>query len=352
MKHTITIKYYLGILFVLGLIICFNPNDIKACTRFVYKGTDNLIITARTMDWEDDLNTHIWIFPRGIERNGCTGSNSAKWVSKYGSVITSGYDLGTTDGMNEAGLSANLLWLVESKFPSTNDNIQSLSIAIWVQYILDNFATVKEAVNAFRENNIQVLTVNLPGSKNPVHTHISVSDALGDSAIFEYIDGELVIHHDPSHVVLTNSPAYEEQLAINKYWIKKGGDGLPGSTNSSDRFAQASYHLDFIPKDVDTQTAIAGVFSLIRYLSVPYRINTPDSGYSSTQWRSVADQKNKVYYFESVLSSNTIWLQFDKINFSTDQSIKKLDLSKGKNYSGDVTNLAINSEPFKFLCIQ
>lgn len=111
------------------------------------------------MDWEDDLNTHIWIFPRGIERNGCTRSNPAKWVSKYGSVITSGYDLGTTDGMNEAGLSANLLWLVESKFPSANDNIQSLSIAIWVQYILDNFATVKEAVSAFRENNIQVLTV-------------------------------------------------------------------------------------------------------------------------------------------------------------------------------------------------
>ena len=29
-----------------------------------------------------------------------------------------GYDVSTTDGVNEAGLNANLLWLVESQYPA------------------------------------------------------------------------------------------------------------------------------------------------------------------------------------------------------------------------------------------
>lgn len=70
------------------------------------------------MDWKEDPRSNLWIFPRGMERNGQAGSNSLKWVSKYGSVITSAYDICTTDGMNEKGLVANLLWLAESEYPA------------------------------------------------------------------------------------------------------------------------------------------------------------------------------------------------------------------------------------------
>lgn len=52
-----------------------------------------------------------------MERSGEAGPNSVKWTSKYGSVIASGYDISTTDGMNEAGLAANVLWLVEFELP-------------------------------------------------------------------------------------------------------------------------------------------------------------------------------------------------------------------------------------------
>lgn len=75
-----------------------------ACTRIVYLGEGNRTITARSMDWKSDVQTNLWIFPRGIERNGEVGPNSIKWISKYGSVIASGYDIATTDGLNEKGL--------------------------------------------------------------------------------------------------------------------------------------------------------------------------------------------------------------------------------------------------------
>ena len=41
------------------------------------------------MDWKDEIDANLWAFPRGMQRDGNVGSNSIKWTSKYGSVITS-----------------------------------------------------------------------------------------------------------------------------------------------------------------------------------------------------------------------------------------------------------------------
>jgi len=36
------------------------------------------------------------------------------------------------------------------------------------------------------------------------------------SAIFEYVHGKLAIHHGKEYHVMTNSPIYDKQIAINK----------------------------------------------------------------------------------------------------------------------------------------
>ncbi len=107
----------------------------------MYQGPNGTIITARSMDWKDKIPANLWLFPRGMERNGEVESNSINWTSKYGSVIASLWDIATSDGMNEKGLVANLLWLAESKYPvfDTTGTQKGLSIAIWAQYVLDNF---------------------------------------------------------------------------------------------------------------------------------------------------------------------------------------------------------------------
>ena len=76
----------------------------QACTRLVYLGPNDNVITARSMDWKNDIATHLWIFPRGMERSGEAGNRSLHWTSRYGSVIASGYDISTTDGVNEAAI--------------------------------------------------------------------------------------------------------------------------------------------------------------------------------------------------------------------------------------------------------
>jgi choloylglycine hydrolase len=39
-------------------------NNRTACTRVVYKGPNGTILTARSMDWKEDILTNLWIFPR------------------------------------------------------------------------------------------------------------------------------------------------------------------------------------------------------------------------------------------------------------------------------------------------
>ena len=90
----------------------------------------------------------------------------------------------------------------------------------------------------------------------------------------------------------------------NEYWKDIGGTVfLPGTNRAADRFARASFYIKAIPRDKTPDITIASVFSVIRNVSVPYGINTPDEpNISSTPWRTVADQKRKIYFFESALT--------------------------------------------------
>ncbi|WP_380877898.1 choloylglycine hydrolase [Sphingomonas sp. DBB INV C78] len=323
-----------------------------ACTRLVYHGADNDVITARSMDWKTDTMTDLWIFPRGIARSGEAGPNSIKWTAKYGSVIASAYGVSTTDGMNEAGLSAGVLWLVESQYPKFESQSKpGLTIAAWTQYVLDNFATVAEAVAALRAEPFTIVTDAVPGEERLTTLHLAMSDATGDSAIIEYIGGKQVIHHGREYQVMTNSPTFDEQLALNAYWKDIGGTVmLPGTNRSSDRFARASFYVNAIPKSEDPVTALASVFSVIRNASVPFGITTPDQpNISSTRWRTVADHKRKLYFFESALTPNVFWVDLKLIDFGG--KVKRLDLGPNQRniFSGETSKSFRDAPAFKFL---
>ena len=210
------------------------------CTRVVYSGKNGMVATGRSMDWKTEMHSNLWVFPKGMERNGETGTNSLKWTSKYGSVVTSAFEIASTDGMNEKGLVANLLWLPEAEYPIRDQSKPGLAITAWVQYMLDNFATVNEAVAAIDENTFQVVSDLMPDGSRLATLHLSISDATGDCAIFEYTGGKLTVYHSKEYKVMTNSPTYNKQLALNEYWKSIGGlSFLPGTNRPSDRFARA-----------------------------------------------------------------------------------------------------------------
>jgi len=324
----------------------------EACTRGVFMSESGTVITLRSMDWKNDIGTNLWVFPRGMERDGAAGPDSITWTSKYGSVTASAFDVGTADGMNEAGLVANMLYLSVSVYPEAPPTPESkpMSIGVWTQYVLDNFATVEEAVAELSQEPFYAVAADSPdGAAGTVH--LSISDASGDSAVFEYVDGELAIHHSPDYKVMTNEPTYDQQLALDAYWRQIGGlTMLPGTNRAADRFARTSFYLDALPKDVDDVTAVAAAFSVIRNASVPLGITTPDQpNISSTRWRSVSDHKNRRYFFESTRSPNVFWLDLADLDFGEGATVMRLMLTDGSIYAGNAVTSLEPAEPFAFL---
>ena len=181
--------------------------------------------------------------------------------------------------------------------------------------------------------------------------HLSISDAAGDSAIFEYVDGKLVIHHGRQYQVMTNSPVYDQQLALDAYWKQIGGvTMLPGTNRAADRFVRASFYINAIPKTANTAEAVASAFSVIRNASVPLGISTPGQpNISSTLWRTVSDHKNKRYYFESTRSPSVFWVNVTDMNFAPGAATRKLTLTGGDVYAGNVAAQFQPAEPFKFI---
>lgn len=41
------------------------------------------------MDWLEDMKSNLWLFPRGIKREGLAGKNSLTWTSKGGRTVPS-----------------------------------------------------------------------------------------------------------------------------------------------------------------------------------------------------------------------------------------------------------------------
>ena len=327
---------------------------VGACTRAVYLGPDDRVLTGRSMDWKLPMVSNLWVFPRGMQRDGAAGSRSVQWTSRYGSLAVSGYDISTADGMNEAGLVVNLLWEVEATYPEDDGKTPRISLAVFPQYMLDRYATVAEAVDDLRENPVQVaggeVPVGPPGRAATVH--LSMSDASGDSAIIEFVDGEMIIWHDRSYQVMTNEPTYDRQLAIREYWQGVNPrEFLPGTVRATDRFVRASFYINAVEQTADARRAAASVFSVIRQTSVPWGISVADQpNLSTTRWRVVADHLDRRYYVESVVSPSVFWVDLDKLDFSAGAAVLKLDLGVDMQriHTGETSTLFEPAEPFIF----
>lgn len=321
-----------------------------ACTRCVYLGPEGTVVVGRSLDWEEDPGSEIWVFPRGMMRNGAAGPRSLEWTSRFGSVVVSFYGVAVLDGINEKGLVANTLYLVESDYGRPMPGRPVMSIGCWTQYVLDSFATVQEAVASLEKEPFTIIAPTLPNGA-PAVGHMAISDPSGDSAILEYVGGKLVIHHGRQYQVMTNSPPFDEQLALDAYWREIGGlTMLPGTNRAADRFVRGTFYVKSLPQTADSQRAVAQVFSVIRGVSVPLGFTVPGKpNIASTVWRTAYDQKNRVLYFDSATSPSVFWLKIGDLALAPGSPVQRLPLADGQTYGGDAQAALRPAEPFAFL---
>ena len=264
----------------------------EACTRAVYFGQEGQTVTGRTMDWAvSDIDTNMWLYPRGLERNSNTATPLI-WTSKYGSVVTTIYEGAAADGMNEAGLVANMLYLAEvqvsAREPKATRGPRCRSRHGCSMCWTTTPPPPRRSRACARKSSASCPIVAPTGEPGTVH--LSISDASGDSAIFEFIDGKLVIHHGREYQIMTNSPTYRPAAGLAAYWKNIGGSVmLPGTNRAADRFARMSYYINEATQTADPRRAVATVFSVMRNVSVPIGIKVP--GQAEHRRHAVADRQ-------------------------------------------------------------
>jgi len=324
--------------FVASIALSLAAPNAMACSRILWNDNNQANVVARTMDLYMSDKAEMVVSPRGLEREGMTGDdNAARWTSRYGAATVTAFGIAATDGLNEAGLAANLLYLTGSEYAERDVKSPGVANVMLAQYVLDNFATVADALEGLRS--VQVVAIEVVGRTWPLH--LSIADRSGDSAVIEFIDGKMVIHHGRDVTVMTNEPTYKEQIANLSNYKPFGGDlSLPGDIDPLSRFVRASTYLKTLPAPKSAVEAVAGAYSVARNVAVPFGArDSSDTGAEdtwSTLWFAIADTSNRRYFFQSTRSPNLYWVDFTKVDFSEGAPVRKID-AYDETLSGEIS---------------
>jgi choloylglycine hydrolase len=244
--------------------------------------------------------------------------------------------------MNEKGLVANLLYLGDTKYEQ-RDSRPGLSNLLWAQYLLDNFASVKEAVEGLKD--VQIVPVEHNGKQWPLH--LAISDAEAHSAIIEFVNGRMVVHQGKEFTVMTNEPPLETQLRnLQNYKLFGGTKSMPGDIDPESRFVRAASYLKTLPPARSVPEAIAGAQSIARTVAVPPGAKDTSGSVAEdawpTLWFTLADSTNKTYFFHSASSPNLYLVDLTKIDFgpnARERSVNAYDWA----LAGDITQRLTNA---------
>jgi penicillin V acylase-like amidase (Ntn superfamily) len=335
--------------FVAGAAACLGfGSSAKACSLILWNDNGQAVVAARTWDLYMVDGARLVYLPRNIARRGIAEGNAAQWTSKFASAVLTAFDAGASDGMNEAGLSAHLLYLHGSEH-ETSDTRPAVSNLHWAQYALDNYATVAEALDGLKT--VQIVSSKAAGREWPLH--LAIEDATGDSAVLEYVGGKLVVHHGKDVTVMTNEPTLDEQLAnLKRYKLFGGNLPMPGDVDPASRFVRATSYLKTLPQPANTYEAVSRLAGIARNVAVPFGAHDT-SGRDSvdtwpTRWATVVDLTDKVFYVMPVNSPAVFWVDFGKLDAKSSEilALDPYDIRLSGDVSAQLKSFASVQKPF------
>lgn len=330
-----------------ALAISGFQNTAEGCSRVLYVGNDSLRVIGRSLDWKTPIPTNIYVYPRGMHKQGNNLPGSVEWTSKYGAVYAVGYDGGVTEGMNEKGLVVSGLFCKGTVYVNDSTmNRPPISLAMFPAWLLDLCSTTDEAVAMLRKHDFNISGATFDGGTVSA-LHWGITDETGKCAMVEFDHGTIKIYEGQDIPVLTNDPNFPQMNAINDYWVKKGGTNtLPGTVSSPDRFVRAYFFDGHVEKTADADLGVAITRSILVNVSVPYTYTVGDANVSSTQWRTFSNIRDRLYYFDLVTNPGLFYIDLKKCNLRPGAPVLKIDTSKSKDYVGDETSKLFKTKPF------
>lgn len=219
---------------------------------------------------------------RGMKKQSLVMPNQTplEWVSRFGSVTFSQSGKGMpVSGMNERGFIVEQATLPGTVYPRA-DSRGEVSCLEATQYLLDTCETTAQAIEAF---------ANFRISQTSWVIHFFFCDAVGNIALVEFIDGEMIVcpKHKMAHLALTNS-RYAD--LCENYLNKPDPAWNEYQRNSQKRFDLVAERLG-----ETANASITGLFTLLDEAARP-----------DTRWSCVYENQRKKLYFKSVYSSGEI----------------------------------------------
>jgi putative exported hydrolase len=283
-----------------------------------------------------------------MHKRGHDKPGAVEWTSRYGAVYAVGYDGGITEGMNEKGLVVNGLFCKGTVYENESTKERPpMSLAMFVAWMLDLNATTPEVVASLREHNFNISGSTFDGGTVSA-LHWGITDAEGRCAILEFDNGEVKVYEGRDMPAMTNDPEFPAMTAINDYWIKIGGGNmLPGTVKSPDRFVRGYYFDGHVAKTGDTDLGLSIIRSILMNVSVPYQYTVEtEPNVSSTQWRSFANLRDRRYYFDIVTNLGVYYVDLNRCNLRKGAPVLKFDTQKNTDIMGDITSKMVKSAPF------
>jgi choloylglycine hydrolase len=300
------------VLFLLSLA----AKDIFACTTFCIN-KNGQIVFGRNYDWVTGagiVNTN----QRGLFKTSLKVGNAAtiSWISAYGSISFNQYGKEfPTGGMNEKGLVVELMWLDGTSYPAA-DNRPAVGVLQWVQYQLDNAATVEDVISA--DSKIRI-------DENDTPLHYLLADAGGHVAAIEFLNGKMTVHKEKElpFPVLTND-TYASSVLTAKPIIEKGQRAsLPN--NSLDRFVKAC---SMVKKFNETNMDVP-------LTDFAFSILDKVAQGSYTKWSIVYDISNKKIHFKTDANRDIKTIRFADFDLACNKPARMFNMNQdGK---GDIS---------------
>lgn len=322
MKKHINFVYKIQI--ILCAVILTMSQKADGCSTFKLQKGNKLVYGHNLNEGDIGVPGLIFINKRGIFKKGRTWSelttagqenpSSHSWISRYGSVTFNNFGRDFPDGgMNEAGL---YIWEMneDADYPK-DENLPKLNQMNWMQYILDNYSTVEEAIQCASE-------IEIDGWG----WHFFAGDAKGNTAAIAFIDGEVVVHAGEQMPVpaLFNTP-YNREMELLRYYKGFGGLYEPDLNDPKvPRFVKSAVMIrDYDPK----QSIIDYGFEMLQNIRVD----------DDPEWSILFDVRDKKVYFKTRLNPEIKSFSMEEIDFSNASQVMilNMDLQNG----GDVLSL-------------
>lgn len=297
-------------------LLCIVSVVAVACTTFVIN-KDGHIVFGRNYDWITGAGI-VHTNQRGLLKTSMKNDDGAtiSWASKFGSITFNQYGKEfPTGGMNEKGLVVELMWLDETHYPQ-KDARPTVNVLQWIQYQLDNNATVEEVIKSDKTVRIQTRDVPL---------HYLVADATGNVATIEFLEGKMVVHNGKElpFPVLTNSTYTSSAETANNYFKTKD-EKLP-QNNSLERFVTACNMIQQLNANNVSGSLTDYAFSILNKVS--------QGDY--TKWSIVYDITNKEIQFKTQSNTTIKTIRIDGFDFSCSSPAKMYNMNQGDK--GDIT---------------